>query len=343
MNKKFSIIVPVYNCEESMLRRCFDSLANQTSDNYEVILIDDGSTNRSEHICDEYGAKYSFFHVYHQKNGGVTRARNNGISKASGDWIIFVDNDDSLRNDTVEKLENNLEGKMVEIVFFDSVAYYPDHEKIWNSLPFEDGSILNEQQKKEVFLDFVAEGYNKKKLNHGFLPVWCKAFSRRFIEKNQIRFYEDMTIADDIMFNIDCLAHDPSGILYIQLPLYLRYLFAGSDGNSYHPEIYKNDQIFIKHLNDSLSKYKNNDEFQYALFKRYLICIFGIAKFDMCHKNNTKSYFAKVRDLKSVARCEPYKTSIRKYSVSNLANRQKLKTVLLRYHLEWLYILLRTV
>lgn len=100
---KVSIIVPVYN-EEKHLSRCIDSVLTQTFSELELLLIDDGSTDSSGAICDEYAQKDSRVRVFHKENGGVSKARNLGISKANAEWIMFLDSDDYLMKNGVEIL-----------------------------------------------------------------------------------------------------------------------------------------------------------------------------------------------------------------------------------------------
>lgn len=102
---KISIIVPVYN-EEKHLNRCIDSVLSQTHSELELLLIDDGSTDSSGAICDEYAHLDSRVQVFHKENGGVSRARNLGISKANAEWIMFLDSDDYLIKDALEILLN---------------------------------------------------------------------------------------------------------------------------------------------------------------------------------------------------------------------------------------------
>ena len=97
---KISVIVPVYKAE-AYLRRCVDSILAQTFQDFEVLLIDDGSPDRSGEICDEYARKDRRVRVFHKENGGVSSARNVGIEKALGTWIMFVDADDWLCADTI--------------------------------------------------------------------------------------------------------------------------------------------------------------------------------------------------------------------------------------------------
>ena len=100
-----SIIIPVYNSEKA-LRRCLDSILAQTMTDYECLLIDDGSTDSSGRICDEYAAKDERFRVFHKENGGVSSARNVGLDNAKGEWITFVDSDDSVEESFLESLYN---------------------------------------------------------------------------------------------------------------------------------------------------------------------------------------------------------------------------------------------
>ena len=103
MKETVSIIVPVYNVEK-YLKECVDSIINQTYKNLEIILIDDGSTDRSSEICDRYAKADDRILVIHQKNGGLSDARNTGLDNCSGDFIMFVDSDDKIKPETVKKM-----------------------------------------------------------------------------------------------------------------------------------------------------------------------------------------------------------------------------------------------
>ena len=98
-----SVIVPVYNVEE-YLHYAVESLAKQTYKDFEVILVNDGSTDNSGRLCDEYEKQYNWIRVYHKENGGLSDARNYGVSRATGDWIFFLDPDDYIESFTLELL-----------------------------------------------------------------------------------------------------------------------------------------------------------------------------------------------------------------------------------------------
>ena len=105
---KFSIIVPVYNVEQ-YLKDCIESILKQVFKDYEILLIDDGSTDSSGLICDEYAASYPQIKVIHKKNGGLSDARNVGIKKAKGEYLIFIDSDDYIELGTLDNFNNQLE------------------------------------------------------------------------------------------------------------------------------------------------------------------------------------------------------------------------------------------
>lgn len=136
---KISVIIPVYN-GEMYLKRCLDSIQNQTCKDFEVILIDDGSTDASGKICDQYAKQNSYFKVYHQENKGVTRTREIGISRASGEYVIWVDADDWVNETLIEKVIQVIEEKHPDIVVYGDQYFSGDEvaeTELWKDQPIE--------------------------------------------------------------------------------------------------------------------------------------------------------------------------------------------------------------
>ena len=134
-----SVIVPVYKAEK-YLRRCLDSIAAQTYKDFEVILIDDGSPDRSGEICDEYAAKDTRFRVFHQKNRGVTKTREIGINKAQGKYVFWVDADDYIDAFLLEKVMKQFKETDSDIVIYGSYELQGDNvirTKSWTNQPIE--------------------------------------------------------------------------------------------------------------------------------------------------------------------------------------------------------------
>lgn len=182
----FSIIIPVYNVEK-FLPQCLDSVLAQTYANFELILVDDGSNDRSGEYCDDYSRKDSRVRVFHVPNGGVSAARNIGIDEARGKWITFVDSDDFIDSDYLEKFH-------VEIgdadLIIQGLEYYDDKcEKYFKQVRVIDGVVEN-----ECFKQFVAEN----NLLHSGYPV-AKAFRCDLI-KNGPRFNTSISYHEDHIF-----------------------------------------------------------------------------------------------------------------------------------------------
>lgn len=124
-----SVIVPVYNVEE-YLPRCVDTIVNQTHKNLEIILVDDGSTDRSGAMCDEFARKDARIEVIHKANGGLSDARNVGIDRARGDFITFIDSDDSVETDMIEYLLGLIKKFNVDMSVSSHTVVFDDHKKI---------------------------------------------------------------------------------------------------------------------------------------------------------------------------------------------------------------------
>ena len=186
---KFSVIVPVYNVTP-YLDRCVQSLLSQEYGAYEVILIDDGSTDGSGDMCDVYAAGNKFVRTFHTENGGLSAARNLGIEKAKGEYLLFVDSDDCVDENMCRTLEQRLchyEG--VDLVSFDALG--------------EDGDscehmrrILTDQTDVSEGREYLLQGYKKRNVN---VQVWMYAFRKDFLDSEHLRFKEGI-LHEDVEF-----------------------------------------------------------------------------------------------------------------------------------------------
>ena len=125
---QISIIVPVYNVEQ-YLQSCIDSIITQTYTDWELLLVDDGSPDRSGEICDEYAKKDNRIRVFHKRNGGVSSARNLGLDKAQGEWVTFIDADDYILSDFIKGLYKPIENG-VSVDFVHGVCCNVKHGEI---------------------------------------------------------------------------------------------------------------------------------------------------------------------------------------------------------------------
>ena len=341
--EKIAFVVPVYNPDISFFRTCLSSLANQTGGNYDVILVNDGSTNGAEKLCKEYADLYTNFTVINRDNQGVSAARNAGIIHSNDcKWISFIDSDDNVREDTVEFLTNYLKDKNSDLLFFGSVKLEGDAGSIHSPLPYNESESLSDEEKREILLDLIAEGYHKKKVPEGFLNVWSKVFRADFLRENGIFFNEKMTVAEDVTFLIECMLKEKNGVSFVKEPLYNRQIDPASTGHRYHSEIVDNDREFLRNMKELVAD-SADEEITRAMRKRYVICLLGVTKFDMCHKDNPKPYGERVRDLKNLMKKNPYNIGIKKCELRDFSKKNQVKIALLRCHMAGAYILMQDI
>lgn len=240
MCPEISIIVPVFNVEK-YLGNCIDSIISQTFCGWELILVDDGSYDNSWKICDDYQKKDDRIRAFHKKNGGVSSARNYGLDKASGNWILFIDSDDFVS-------ETYLEGML-----------FPTKRDL--CLDFVQGGCINYAGESSVginqkYADFV--GTDAAFLFDNFRGLtFSKLFKLDIIRKNQIVFDEQMVIAEDMAFTLDYIMNVKKYTFVSECGYFYRIDNLSSATKKKRVCIYEKDLISFKHLYKSTLDYIN--------------------------------------------------------------------------------------
>lgn len=187
-----SIIIPVYNVSK-YLARCVDSILRQTYSNFELLLIDDGSTDDSGSICEMYACADLRIKVFHKKNGGPSSSRNYGLDVSNGDWIIFIDSDDYVSDDYIEtffKYNKSFDEKIHVVQGFhvfsnDKSIDYKEIHYSYTELYINDNKINYSIERNRLFHSWA---------------VWGKLFSKHIIDEYNIRFNEKVYVFEDGMF-----------------------------------------------------------------------------------------------------------------------------------------------
>ncbi len=204
-----SVIVPVYNVEK-YLPRCLDSISSQTYKKWECILVDDGSTDRSGTICDEYAKKDSRFIVHHKKNGGVSSARNHGLEQMKGEWCTFVDADDVLLPKALDIYISNISDELDSIL-----ASY--------ARASDDLEVIEKSDKEfHDVIDYESSLKDFYKSRHGMFNgfIWNRLFRSSVITNCNLRFNEKIYIKEDGLFIVEFLcaskrnAYQTSDVVY---------------------------------------------------------------------------------------------------------------------------------
>lgn len=180
---RYSVIIPVHN-RENEIKNCVDSVLRQTYKDYEIIAVDDGSTDSSGKILDEYAKKYDFIKVIHKPNGGAGQSRNVGIENASGEYLLFLDDDDEWKEDLLEK---------VNAFYGDDIIAF-GHLTVYTKKTFKNETVKD--NKSVGVLDGVRLLEERGALN----PVWNKAYKRELV--NGVYFPEENS-CEDLVFNCE--------------------------------------------------------------------------------------------------------------------------------------------
>ncbi len=221
-----SIIVAAYNAEQYICK-CLDSICSQTFSDLEIIVVDDGSQDRTGMIADEYMKKDDRMIVIHQKNKGAGMAKNEGLLRATGEYVIFVDADDWIEKDTCEEVYRYTQQGKIDMVVFNHNKIFPDKE------------MKNVRKIKEEIIDIDTIGIEKYVMrymisfNHEF-GAWNKLVKRKIIEENKIMFSDNKkTVYDDNLYCLKLICHVKS-ICAINRAFYNYNIRSGSISNISH-------------------------------------------------------------------------------------------------------------
>jgi len=189
---QFSIIIPIHNTKE-FLCKCLDSIVSQTFDDFEIILIDDGSSDGSEKICDKYADIHNNITVYHIPDSGVSKARNIGIKHAQGEWIAFIDSDDYVEKNWLEVVSMTIKKYKAELYIWGNYLENNNYQKEFTPQHINTTSST----------DFILSGIYRHN-------AWLYLFSNERIKKYNCEFPEGIKRSEDQCFLLQYLSHNPT-------------------------------------------------------------------------------------------------------------------------------------
>lgn len=248
----FSIIIPVYNVEK-YLKDCISSILLQKYRYFELILIDDGSTDKSGQLCDQFQKTDSRIRVVHKENGGSNSARNLGIFMATGEYICLVDSDDAVGENWLECIHMAIQSSPVapDMVVYNFWWKYSERTEA-NYLNLDTGFYNLEKLEKDVF-PYAVYGTEP----HDISPViwavpWTKAYKRELLQEHYSKATE-IKVSNDLTFTFECLYCSKTIYIYNELLYYYTADNAQSLQNKYHHDLFLNYSLVFQYLNDHLS------------------------------------------------------------------------------------------
>lgn len=245
-----SIIIPIYKVEK-YIERCINSILNQTYQNLEIILVDDGSPDGCPVICDKWSLKDNRIKVIHKKNEGLGKARNSGLDIATGEYILFVDSDDYVSEKLVETSVYAAIKENAEIVCFgfSSIGIAGEIKK--NYIPKTKKKTYRHQEIKDVFLaDLIAPNSKTGEVTNLIMSAWATMISNRIIQKYNWRFVSEREYISEDLYSLLQLYSYVNSVTVVSEPLYFYCENAGSLTQTYRSDRFEK---IIKFYQDAIA------------------------------------------------------------------------------------------
>ena len=238
-NPKVSVVIPIYNVEK-YLDRCISSVVNQTYENIEIILVDDGSPDNCPTICNDWAKKDNRIKVIHKQNEGLGMARNTGIDHATGDYIFFFDSDDYVDEGIVEKCVEAAQNTCSQAVIFSRFDLYENgilkEKHITSDMFFFEGDSIKNKLLPSMFTYDLGFG----------ISACCKMFDLNLIKENKIKFKsEKEIISEDAIFILEIFTHISRAVIVPEC-LYFYYKRNNSLSRSFKADRQEKNNIFLE-------------------------------------------------------------------------------------------------
>ena len=336
MESKLSVIVPVYKVED-YLKQCLDSIIHQTFTNLEIILIDDGSPDRCGKICDEYAALDPRIEVIHKKNGGLSAARNDGLARATGEWVTFIDSDDWLDINFYEQLFSSMQkqsaenadvycaGGYIREIEGKQVVYHSP-----NASFLYEGDIIKEYCMARAIVKKTIDGRG-----NWCLP-WDKFYKREFLNENNLTYDATCRGWEDALFNFKVFdfARVVGGSTDIGYHYRLNPTSIGNNYNKEKPQV-AYDYITKLHAYVDANQYDRGDILKQAVFAATIGTISVCCRSCYFNSNNPNDYKIVAGDIEALKEKPYFKAAIQEKDNRFLTGKQILLKEILRLPRVW--------
>lgn len=325
-NIKVSVIVPVFKVPTNYLKKCIESLINQTLKDIEIILVDDGSPDNCGKICDNYANKDDRVIAIHQKNKGLCAARNTGVKKAKGEWISFVDGDDWLEENAYEILYSTTIPEKIDVVMFGYIRNYKNKCIIMDyNKYFQDNKVYKAKEEIRYIQEQILN------YNANCAMVTTKLIRRNFIIENNLFHDEELRQgAEGIEFNIRLLLKAKK-IKFVNQKLY-HYNYNDNSITTVHNE--KNHYMVLNCFKKIKNEIDTNDKILMQRFYdrlNYVIITTAISGY--FSNSNPDSYRNKKKKYKEYLKEELVQETFKFGSIERLDLKRKITLLCIKYRL----------
>ena len=326
-NPLISIIVPIFNMEK-YLDKCIQSLVNQTYKNIEIILIDDGSSDRSGEMSNEWTKRDERIKVVHKDNAGLGLARNTGLENATGDYILFLDADDFLDTLTVQTLVERHNNSNVDSIFFGWKRYYnsgkiEEHWQKYRDESFEGNEIIS-----KVLLEMVAATPDEPEDRYVFMSACHCTYSMELIKRYNVRFVSERElISEDLVFNIDYLRY-ASKVEFIPYCFYFYRDNTQSLTSVYKKERFEKEAFFYQEINRRLGDFLPYDEYSIRTKRMFLGRVRSCIMRSVVEKKKNA-----LKDIREIQSCPVVRDAIEDYPYQQNPIQQRLFNCALKFQI----------
>ncbi len=303
-NDKISIIVPIYNTPDVLLRKCVESILHQTYKNIELLLVDDGSKEDVAKNCDRIAESDRRIRVYHQENQGVSVARNVGLESSTGGYIMFVDADDTIEKSMCSEMLGLMDKEGAEVVIS---GYFRDYmngrseEVVWNS----NVTVFNGKDAGRFLIEHMLQP------EKGLAYCWGKCYRKDFLDTHALRLDSRISMGEDAEFTYRVLKCVKC-ICYLPQPLYHYYFNEKSAVRAFRTSIVDN---YIKSVQiiggDLLESYKNDKGICQSYYNFVLYHLLLTMVNYSFHPQNPKKRRKKIKEFRSLCGHPVYEKALR--------------------------------
>lgn len=326
MTKQFSIVVPVYN-GEGHIKKSIDTLLKQDYDNYEIIIINDGSTDGTENILNEFYKSDSRIKIINNMNKGVSFSRNLGIQESSGEYILFLDSDDEFAKDALKLLSEIVNREKPDLLLFGFSVTGDDSRKN-DTTTLKSLERSDSDQKRNVLKSMLSTKNNIL----GY--VWRGAYSTDFLKTNNIYFEQTLKISEDFLFLIQCV-NLSKNLSILSDELYQYKLGESSMSNKFIPSLLE-DMVWV---NDWIGSNIVSVYPEFLMGYRYLVANTYIRYVQNTIRNKDKTFVLRYREIQE-NKIKYQFQPIMNQAICHLKEfdfKSKIAIVLFKFHLDLIY------
>lgn len=318
MKPKVSIIVPIYNVD-NYLRRCLDSLLNQSLKEIEVIAVNDGSTDRSYEILLDYQKSDKRLKVINKNNGGVSSARNTGLEQVTGEYIGFVDPDDWIEKQMYEELYKTAQVEEADVVMCSYIREFGSHSKKKQFHMPEQVKFTGDEVHKKVLRRLIgplSDEIRNPELLDAWGTVWSKLYNANLILENEITFTDlhEIGTNEDSLFNIEVMYYTQN-FVFINKYLY-HYWRENSTSltSNYKPNLLSQWEYLFNKLSTFIEEKKLGQDYRQALSNRICLNTLGLGLNELFEQNQQASI--KVKKIKKILHHQQIRSSFTNLDLS---------------------------